>query len=89
MSSSSRWELVVTKPAEKRLGTFPPKDRARIQAALLEMRENPFAGDIVRLKALPSAWRRRVGSYRILFDISPEHLRIVVTGIERRTSTTY
>jgi len=57
--------------------------------ALLEMRENPFAGDIARLKAQPTAWRRRVGNYRILYDILPEQLRIVITGIARRTSTTY
>jgi len=89
MTSSTRWELVVTRPAEKSLGKLPAKDRAKIQSALLEMRENPFVGDIARLKAQPSAWRRRVGNYRILYDIVPENVRIVVTGILRRTSTTY
>jgi len=89
MNSSKKWDLVVTKPAEKSLSKFPAKDKAKIQLALLEMRENPFAGDITRLRAQPSAWRRRVGSYRILYDILPEELRVVVTGIARRTSTTY
>jgi len=89
MNSSKKWDLVVTKPAEKSLSKFPAKDKAKIQLALLEMRENPFAGDIARLKAQPTAWRRRVGDYRILYDILPEQLRIVITGIARRTSTTY
>ena len=89
MNSSKKWDLVVTKPAEKSLSKFPAKDKAKIQSALLEMRENPFAGDITRLKAQPTAWRRRVGSYRILYDILPEQLCVVVTGIARRTSTTY
>jgi len=53
------------------------------------MEENPFSGDIVRLKAQPAGWRRRVGSYRIFFDIYPEHFLVVVNGIERRTSKTY
>jgi len=60
-----------------------------IRSALMEMREAPFSGDIARLKAQPSAWRRRVGNYRILYDIVPENLRIVITAIVRRTSTTY
>jgi len=89
MNSSKKWDLVVTKPAEKSLSKFPATDKAKIQLALLEMRENPFAGDIARLKAQPTAWRRRVGDYRILYDILPEQLRIVITGIARRTSTTY
>ena len=53
------------------------------------MRDDPFSGDIVRLKAQPTAWRRRVGSYRILFDVHPERLLIVVAAILRRTSKTY
>lgn len=53
------------------------------------MRENPFGGDVIRLKAHPVAWRRRVGDYRILYDLYPDRLLVVVTAILRRTSTTY
>jgi mRNA-degrading endonuclease RelE of RelBE toxin-antitoxin system len=53
------------------------------------MQEDPFSGDIARLKAQPTAWRRRVGSYRIFYDVYPRQLLIVVTAIQRRTSTTY
>jgi len=83
------WDLVVTKPAEKNLQRIPAKDRARIESALLGMRDNPFPGDIARLRAQPSAWRRRVGNYRILYDVFPDRLLIVVHAILRRTSTTY
>jgi mRNA-degrading endonuclease RelE of RelBE toxin-antitoxin system len=44
---------------------------------------------IRRLKGQVSAWRRRVGNYRIVYDLHLEELRIVVAGIPRRTSTTY
>ena len=53
------------------------------------MREDPFSGDIVRLTDQPTAWRRRVGSYRIFFDLYPDQLLIEVVDISRRTSTTY
>ena len=87
--NSSKWNLVVTKPAVKSLDRLPAKERAKIHSALRDMRDNPFSGDIVRVKAQPAAWRRRVGSYRILYDVYPERLEIVVVGIVRRTSTTY
>ena len=53
------------------------------------MLSDPFGGDIVRLKNQPAAWRRRVGSYRILFDIYPERRVVDIVDIARRTSTTY
>jgi len=53
------------------------------------MEADPFSGDIVRLKGQPTAWRRRVGNYRIIYDLHLEERLIVVSGILRRTSTTY
>jgi mRNA-degrading endonuclease RelE of RelBE toxin-antitoxin system len=53
------------------------------------MKDDPFSGDVVRLEAQPTAWRRRVGSWRILFDVDPTNRTVDVADIERRTSTTY
>jgi mRNA-degrading endonuclease RelE of RelBE toxin-antitoxin system len=83
------WNLLVTGPTQKQLRRIPGRDRERVKAALLAMQDEPFSGDLVRLQALPAAWRRRVGSYRILFDVDYEHRHVVVTAIVRRTSTTY
>ena len=83
------WKVEITGPAQKDLRKLPAADQARVEAALATMRDNPFAGDIVRLKAQPTAWRRRVGDYRIFFDVYFEHRMVVVVAIKRRTSTTY
>ncbi|MBI3624908.1 MAG: hypothetical protein HY215_01965 [Candidatus Rokubacteria bacterium] len=83
------WDLHVVRSAEKELNRIPPKDRERILAALQAMRDDPFTGDIARLKNQPAAWRRRVGDWRIFFDLYPDRRLIVVTAIRRRTSTTY
>lgn len=53
------------------------------------METDPFQGDLKRLKGKPSAWRRRVGNYRILFDLDFETRTIVIHGILRRTTATY
>ena len=84
-----KWELLLAGPARKALERMPAADRRRVLAALDAMEQNPFSGDIVRLKAQPIAWRRPVGDWRILFDIEPEKRRVIVHDVVRRTSTTY
>ena len=83
-----KWEVVVERGAAKRLQRFPKSDRKRIAAALVEMESDPFFGDIVKLRGT-AGFRRRVGAYRILFDLNLEARRVEVTDIARRTSTTY
>lgn len=55
----------------KDLARLPRSEQDRIRRALAAMQEDPFSGDIVRLKAQPTAWRHRVGSYRILKGFLP------------------
>ena len=83
------WELVLAGPAARALKRMPAAERRRVLAALDAMEQNPFSGDIVRLTAHPVAWRRRVGNWRLLFDIELERHRVLVHDVIRRTSTTY
>jgi len=53
------------------------------------MRDDPFRGDVVPLRHQPAAFRRRVGAWRIFFDVDRERARIAVTEVVRRTTTTY
>ena len=83
------WQLRVANRAAKNLARLPAKDQRMILAALEEMREVPFSGDIARLKPPHTGWRRRVGNYRLFFDVHSDLLIIDVIEIARRTSTTY
>jgi mRNA-degrading endonuclease RelE of RelBE toxin-antitoxin system len=83
------WTLHVAERAQKQLAKAPAKNQRQLRSALLAMEQNPFSGNIVRLKFERSAWRRRVGDYRIFFDVYPETQIIDVVDIARRTSTTY
>lgn len=83
------WTVHVAKPAQKELGKAPAKSQRLLRAALEEMQQNPLTGDIKRLTNERSAWRRRVGAYRIFFDVYPERQHIDVVDISRRTSSTY
>jgi len=83
------WQLQIADRARKTLARLPANDRDRVMAALDAMLSDPFGGDIVRLKEQPTAWRRRVGSYRIFFDVYLGRRIVEVVAIARRTSTTY
>jgi mRNA-degrading endonuclease RelE of RelBE toxin-antitoxin system len=82
------WTVVLAGPARKSLKRIPATDKTRILAALGEIQQDPFQGDIRKLQGLPG-FRRRVGSWRILFEVVLERRQVVVAAIERRTSTTY
>ena len=82
------WTVVLAGPARKALDRIPKADKKRILAAFDQMRQDPFSGDIRKLQGLPG-FRRRVGNWRIFFEVAPEQNHVVVAAIERRTSTTY
>jgi mRNA-degrading endonuclease RelE of RelBE toxin-antitoxin system len=83
------WTLRVAKQAQKGLAKAPAKSQRLLRAALEDMQQNPFSGDLVRLQSERATWRRRVGSYRIFFDVYPESQLVDIVDISRRTSTTY
>lgn len=68
---------------------MPEKDRIKIKAALREMEADPFFGDIKSLHNYATGWRRRVGNYRIFYDVYQDLSLVVISAIERRTSKTY
>ena len=75
--------------AQKELARVPTPDRDRIARALNAMAVDPFAGDVATLKHEETGWCRRVGNYRILYDLHVTPRLIIVAGIRRRTTTTY
>ena len=83
-----KWTVAVAHPALKQIAKFPARDRLRIEAAVRAMADDPFSGDTLKLEGSGNRWRRRVGSYRLLFTIYPSST-ILVGAVLRRTSTTY
>ncbi len=84
------WQVVVTRPAERAFRKMPKKDAARVAEALRRMAENPFDGDIVALQGPhKGAFRRRLGHWRLFFDVQTVEKRVIVLNIRRRTSQTY
>ena len=83
------WTVTVAKPAQKQVAKFPTKDQQKIGVGVGAMANDPFSGDVVKLEGGGDRWHRRVGSYRIFFNVDTSEKTVDVTAIVRRTSKTY
>ena len=84
------WDVRLSNRAKRSLEQMPVRDQGRIAAALLDMKRDPRAGDTRPLHGRhQGAFRRRVGSWRIIFALKPDARTVLVAEIVRRTSSTY
>jgi mRNA interferase RelE/StbE len=79
--------LKLSRRAVKDLRSIPADDLRRIDAAFDAKLENPLSGDTKMLCGAKGALRRRVGGWRIIFEIDDD--TVVVLRVLRRTTTTY
>lgn len=90
MNSNIDWKLKIREKIWKDIAKFPEKDRKRIIEIIeKEIILNPYFGDIEKMKGEGNSWRRRVGAYRIFYEIYSFEKVIYVFRVERRTSKTY
>lgn len=89
MNSKRNWALKVDPKVYKILSKIPKEYSRKIFNTIKSLPFDPFAGDIQKIKDQDNSWRRRVGNYRIFYDIKMEEKVIEVTWVERRTSKTY
>ena len=62
-------KVVLEKKAAKYLESLDTVMKQRIKQALEDLAKEPPSGDIVKLQG-ENGYRRRVGDYRIIFDIT-------------------
>ena len=67
----------------------PLRHDAPQNSALRQMQADPLAGDVKHLRNLDVGFRRRVGAYRILFNLDAARMRVEVVDIARRSDQTY
>lgn len=83
------WKIYITARAEKQIRKLPKSYIERIGIAIDAMESSPFTGDIEKLDGKENIWRRRIGSYRIFYEVDNLRKIIQVFSIKRRTSNTY
>lgn len=90
MNLGSGWQLKIRDRVLKDVARFPKRDQMAIDEVIGdEIGTNPYLGDIEKMKGEENSWRRRVGNYRIFYEIIVRDKTIYIFRIERRTSKTY
>ena len=89
MNLEKKWELKIDGGVYKDLSKFPKDYANKILSAVSLLKDNPYIGDIDKIKWEENLWRRRIGAYRIFYEIHPELNFVHVLWIERRGSKTY
>jgi mRNA-degrading endonuclease RelE of RelBE toxin-antitoxin system len=78
-----KWGLAIGSRAKRQLCGLADFERHQIDRTFSEMCHNPYHGDVQFLKGSNGALRRKVGDWRVLYDLEPEHKAIVITAIKR------
>jgi mRNA-degrading endonuclease RelE of RelBE toxin-antitoxin system len=89
MYSNEIWQVAVEPPVRKALKRLLKDDHTRIIEAIQSLVHDPYIGDVQKLGGTEDSWRRRVGSYRIFFEVSRSERRVDIFKIVRRGSKTY
>lgn len=89
MNLKVNWVLQIDPSIQKTLKKIPTNYAKRILATIESLPANPYSGDIQKMKDEPNVWRRRLGEYRLFYEILQEKSVIHIFRIERRTTATY
>ena len=81
---SSTYQLTLSREAIKFVSRQEKAVQERIRKALLGLTLRPPIGDIKPMKGYAKLFRLRVGSYRVLFEISHNEKIIYILTIDNR-----
>ena len=70
-----RYRLEIMNEARSQLRALPKELRRNIGARLEDM-QNDLAGDVKKLSARTSEYRLRVGSFRVLFTLEADLIKV-------------
>lgn len=76
-------KIEILRSAQKQLSKIERKDQSRIIKAIRELAEEPRPQGSKKLSGRP-AWRIRIGSYRVIYEIQDDHFLVLVVDIGHR-----
>lgn len=82
MNYAARWQLVVDRDVHKAFQRIPKKDVDRVLSAIAELAANPYSGDVSKMRGEKDAWRRRIGAYRLFYEVLPKSRIVHVFALE-------
>jgi mRNA interferase RelE/StbE len=77
------YAIEILRPAQKQLARLDRRDQDRVLVAIRGLAAEPRPHGCKKLSGR-EAWRIRVGSIRVIYEIHDNHLRILVVVIGHR-----
>ncbi len=74
---------------EKLKGKISRSDFERLHEAVSGLAQEPRPQSVRKIKGLENAYRIRVGSFRIVYDIYDDIVLILILQVSRRNEATY
>ena len=74
---------------EKLKGRIRKQDFERLRAAIRSLADETRPQGVRKIKGAESAYRIRVGSYRVVYEIYNDDNLVLILQVARRSETTY
>lgn len=78
------YKIFIERHAERDLDALEQKTRKRIIARLLLLQQNPHLG-AKKIIGSKSAWRIRVGDWRVIYEINDKKKEVKIYRIKHRS----
>ncbi|MBI3851772.1 MAG: type II toxin-antitoxin system RelE/ParE family toxin [Verrucomicrobia bacterium] len=78
-----KYGVILPKSVQKELDHLPDDIESRVLARLDALESNPRPPDVKKLKGR-SAWRIRVGDYRVIYEIHDRAQQILIVTVGNR-----
>jgi mRNA interferase RelE/StbE len=79
-----RYQVVLSKTAEKNLSKLPSRDIVKILSAFQDLEINPRPVGCKKLKGFSDLWRIRIGNYRAIYSINDMIFMVDIRDVGHR-----
>lgn len=79
-----KYDIEITRSAERQLKRLPPDDQQRVLRAILPLSADPYPRGCRKLSGYDDVFRIRVGPHRVLYSVSGTTLIIIILKIGHR-----
>lgn len=83
------YRVEISPPAAKDLKHLPLQVCERLEADILALVDNPYPEGARKIQGTERAYRIRVGSYRIVYEVYREQQVVAILRVARRSKGTY
>ena len=78
------YEIELTQAAHRDYMSLPSNDRERIRKAIDTLELDPRPTGVRKIQGMEKAWRLRVSSYRILYEVDDREQKVVIYRVRHR-----